>query len=232
MSSSSPQPSQDLLELVPDIVFEYRFVPHPGFVYVTPSVTAVVGYTPEEHYADPELGRRLVHPDDRPLLEAILGDPDESKVHHLRWLARSGEQVTTAQRLRALRDADGTLTGIVGVCRPVEAGTPSWRLAVGDLKLDLTTQRVSLDGRTERLTPRESQVLAVLGSARRAVTRREIVERLWGAYHASGERMVEVHISNLRKKLEADPHHPDRLLTVRGIGYRLADPVDAPHDDP
>ena len=53
MSSFSPKSSHALLELLPDIVFEYRFVPSPGFVYVTPSVTAIVGYTPEEHYADP-----------------------------------------------------------------------------------------------------------------------------------------------------------------------------------
>src|ERR671933_242536 len=74
-----PAAERRLLEQVPDLVYRYRLQPDPGFEYVSPSSTAVIGYTPEEHYADPELGWRIVHPDDRPLhdddgnLVAIVG---------------------------------------------------------------------------------------------------------------------------------------------------------------
>jgi len=61
----------------------------------------------------------------------------------------------------------------------------------------------------------------MLASTSQAVTRRELVERLWGTYHESGERAVEVHMSNLRKKLAAAPSASLRLVTLRGVGYRL-----------
>ena len=214
--------STALLDLVPDIIFEYRLVPEPGFVYVTPSVTAIVGYSPDEHYADPQLGRRIVHPDDLPLLDEIASGPDEDAVYCIRWQARSGAEVKTAQRLRAVRDQAGTLVGIVGVCRPVDTGRPEWVVDFGAVRVDLASHRASVDGREMRLTPSEYQILALLASASEPVTKRDIVERLWGEYHSSGEHAVEVHVSNLRKKLEPDPDSPRRLVTVRGEGYRLA----------
>ena len=214
-------PSAELLELVPDIVYEFRLVPHPGFVYVSPSVTTVTGYTPDEHYADPELGRRIAHPDDLGRLASMMTDPDEQQVYVIRWRTKAGGQITTAQRLRLVRDEHGAVVSLVGVCRPLAAGEPDWRLRFGDLQLDLVSNQATIAGRTVSLTPSEQQILAVLASADRTVPRRELVERLWGAYQHSGERTVEVHVSNLRKKLEADARRPLRVVTVRGVGYRL-----------
>jgi PAS fold len=54
------------------MVFRYRLVPPRGFEYVSPSVTALTGYTPAEYYADPELAFKLVHPEDHHVLQAIL----------------------------------------------------------------------------------------------------------------------------------------------------------------
>jgi PAS domain S-box-containing protein len=61
-----------LAENAKDIIYRYRLKPTPGFEYVSPSVTDLTGYTPEDHYADPELGLKLVHPDDKHILEAFL----------------------------------------------------------------------------------------------------------------------------------------------------------------
>ena len=71
-----------------DLVYRYRFLPTPGFEYVSPSSIAITGYTPEEHYADPDLGFKRVHPEDRHLLEDSFRSPEEPLV--LRWYRKDG----------------------------------------------------------------------------------------------------------------------------------------------
>ena len=61
-----------------DLFYRYRFRPTPGFEYVSPSSTAITGYSPEEHYADPDLGLKRVHPEDKHLLEGS-GDSPKSR---------------------------------------------------------------------------------------------------------------------------------------------------------
>jgi len=93
---------------------------------------------------------------------------------------------------------------------------------VGDLRLDLEHQRALIAGRPVHLTPSELRLLSLLAEEPgRARTRREIVEHLWEAEPVGGERMCDTHVRNLRLKIERDPSRPDRLLTVRGIGYAL-----------
>jgi PAS domain-containing protein len=70
-----------------DLVYRYRFGPKPGFEYISPSSIAITGYTPEEHYADPELGLRHLHPDDRHLLDGAVRSPEEPLV--LRWYRKT-----------------------------------------------------------------------------------------------------------------------------------------------
>ncbi len=65
-----------LMENASDIIFRYEFRPEPRFTYVSPAVTAITGYTPAEYYADPDLDRKLVHPDDHPQLEQIYHSPE------------------------------------------------------------------------------------------------------------------------------------------------------------
>jgi DNA-binding response OmpR family regulator len=55
----------------------------------------------------------------------------------------------------------------------------------------------------------------------RVFTRDEIVRHLWESDFAGDRRAIDVHISNLRRKLETDPRNPRRLVTVRGVGYKL-----------
>lgn len=59
-----------LAENAPDLIYRYELTPKRGFTYVSPAATVITGYTPEEHYADPDLGFKLIHPDDRRRLEA------------------------------------------------------------------------------------------------------------------------------------------------------------------
>jgi two-component system response regulator RegX3 len=93
---------------------------------------------------------------------------------------------------------------------------------VGALTLDLTRQTLSVGGRPVEVTPSEFRLLALLaGEPERAFTRGEIVEHLWRSTYVSAARTCDVHVKNLRRKIERDPSRPERLVTVRGIGYML-----------
>jgi len=216
-----PPPERAVLENVPDLVYRYRFRPTPGFDYVSPSSTAVVGYTPEEHYADPELGRRIVRPEDLPILMDAIEHPDPGAVYRIRWRHKDGRELTTEQRLRPIHGRDGALVAVVGVCRPVSSETSERIVSAGDLTVDLAAARAFVGARRIDLTASEHRLLALLASVDREVSREELVEHLWGSYHHGGERTVQVHVSNLRRKLDPDGAQPARIETVRGVGYRL-----------
>ena len=217
----SPALLAALVERVPDIVWRYRLVPKPGFEYVSPSVFALTGYTPAEHYADPDLGRKIVHPDDLPRMEAAMANPEDRKALVLRWRHKAGLELTTEHRIVAIRDAGGELVALEGVGRPVVNGQRRFELATGDLVLDLATHRVLVADRVVELTPSEHRILVLLASSDGPVTSPEIVARLWGEDHPAGPRVVQVHMSNLRRKIEDDPSRPRRLVTHRGMGYEL-----------
>jgi two-component system response regulator RegX3 len=90
------------------------------------------------------------------------------------------------------------------------------------LRLDLAAQTAEVDGRRVRLTPSEVKILAMLSDdPGHVVSRTELMRHLWGSDYVGDEHACEVHISNLRRKIEADPARPRRLVTVRGEGYKL-----------
>ncbi|HEY4347166.1 MAG TPA: response regulator transcription factor [Gaiellaceae bacterium] len=95
-------------------------------------------------------------------------------------------------------------------------------LRVGALIVDLGRHRVEIDGRAVHLTPTEFRLVELLASqAGKVVTRKEIALHLWHTQSGVDPRSVDVHIRNIRKKIEADPGHPTRLANVRGVGYQL-----------
>jgi len=94
--------------------------------------------------------------------------------------------------------------------------------AFGGLRIDLTMHAVEIDGKPIHLTPSEFRLLALLAATPgRVRTRREIMQHLWQSSYVGDERACDVHVSNLRRKIEPDPAKPTRLVTVRGVGYRL-----------
>ncbi len=109
-----------LAENAEDIIFRYQLKPNPGFDYVSPSVTAVTGYTPEEHYADPKIGLKTVHPDDRHLIYDVVYAPESfSGPLTLRFRRKSGELIWVEQHNKPIYDAEGDLVAIEGVARDV-----------------------------------------------------------------------------------------------------------------
>jgi DNA-binding response OmpR family regulator len=94
---------------------------------------------------------------------------------------------------------------------------------VGGLQLDLRQHTATIDGRAVELTPSELKLLALLADdPGRAYSRRELMQHLWDSPHVGDLRACDAHITNLRKKLERDPSQPERIVTVRGVGYKLA----------
>jgi DNA-binding response OmpR family regulator len=96
------------------------------------------------------------------------------------------------------------------------------RLVVGDMVIDPAAHTVTLGGRSLDLPPREFDLLHVLAiEAGHVVSVDDLLARVWGAEYAGESQVVYVHIRWLREKIEEDPHHPRRILTVRGVGYKL-----------
>jgi PAS domain S-box-containing protein len=109
-----------LAENAPDMIYRIKLAPERRFSYVSPAATAITGYTPEEHYADPDLGFKLVHPDDRHLLESVArGKVSSDAPLTLRWVRKDGSVIWTEQRNVSVHDADGNLIAIEGIARDV-----------------------------------------------------------------------------------------------------------------
>jgi DNA-binding response OmpR family regulator len=95
-------------------------------------------------------------------------------------------------------------------------------LRVGDLELDRGSYRVTLAGEHIELTRSEFDLLAALmEQPGRVFTRLELLDHVQGEAYAAYERTIDVHIKNLRAKIEDDPRNPRYIETVYGVGYRL-----------
>jgi DNA-binding response OmpR family regulator len=96
-------------------------------------------------------------------------------------------------------------------------------LRAADVTLDRTRRLVTVDARPVDLTPSEFDLLAAfLAAPGRAFTRAELLDRLQGDAYDGYERTIDVHIRNLRTKIEPDPSKPRYVETVYGVGYRFA----------
>jgi DNA-binding response OmpR family regulator len=105
--------------------------------------------------------------------------------------------------------------------RPVESAD---LIRVGELQLDVPRMRTEVAGTSVDLTPTEFTLLATLArQPGRIFTRSQLLDALHGVAFESYERAIDSHIKNLRRKLEPDPGQPRYVLTVYGVGYRLAD---------
>ncbi|MER3399559.1 MAG: DNA-binding response regulator [Thermoflexus sp.] len=122
-------------------------------------------------------------------------------------------------------DTDVLIARIRAVLRRASAASPSRvaaPLVVGDLTIDPAGRTVTVAGRPVALTPREFDLLYTLATApNRVFTTNELLTQVWGAEYAGQPETLYVHIRWLREKIEEDPDHPRRIVTVRGVGYKL-----------
>jgi len=97
-------------------------------------------------------------------------------------------------------------------------------LAGGPVRMDVSRHDVAIGGSTVALPPKEFELLeAFLRRKGRLLTRDFLIEEVWGSDYFGDTRTLDVHVKRLRRKLEADPHHPVHLLTVRGLGYKFVE---------
>ncbi|HQE91446.1 MAG TPA: response regulator transcription factor [Anaerolineae bacterium] len=125
-------------------------------------------------------------------------------------------------------DIDVLLARIKAVLRRTGSSLPLLPafnpLVVGDLVIDPAAHTVAVAGKTINLAPREFDLLVVLAQETgRVLSVDELLTRVWGAEYVGEPQVVYVHIRWLREKLEADPPHPRRIVTVRGVGYKLVE---------
>ncbi|UYN91357.1 MAG: response regulator transcription factor [Anaerolineales bacterium] len=103
-----------------------------------------------------------------------------------------------------------------------QASSATQQLVSGNLAIDETRHEVTLDGKVLDLKPKEHELLLFLMQNRgRAYTREQLLEKVWGWEFSGGSRTVDVHVRWLRARIEADAENPQRIITVRGVGYRF-----------
>ncbi|MDI3258049.1 MAG: response regulator transcription factor [Kyrpidia sp.] len=104
--------------------------------------------------------------------------------------------------------------------KPARAGSSEKEIRVGDMVIWPQEYRVEVGGRPVQLTAREFTLLSVMASKPgRVWTRDELLDRVWGYTYAGDTRIVDVMVSHLRDKIEANPRKPRYIITVRGVGY-------------
>jgi len=124
------------------------------------------------------------------------------------FLARVKAQLRRVRLIREELDTDTTQSREI--------------LHFGNLTLDLTRREILLDNKPVAVKPKEFDLLLFLARHRGQVLSRELIlERVWGWEFSGGSRTVDVHIRWLREKIEPNPALPERIVTVRGAGYRF-----------
>jgi len=94
--------------------------------------------------------------------------------------------------------------------------------SVGGLRLDVARHTATVDDKPILLTRSEFRLVALLASQPGTpFSREQLIQHLWESDFVGDRRAIDVHVSNLRRKLEQDPRRPRRLMTVRGVGYKL-----------
>jgi two-component system response regulator RegX3 len=93
---------------------------------------------------------------------------------------------------------------------------------VGSVRMDVERHSVAVDGREVNMPLKEFELLELLlRNAGRVLTRGQLIDRVWGSDYFGDTKTLDVHIKRIRSKIEQNPSEPERLVTVRGLGYRF-----------
>jgi DNA-binding response OmpR family regulator len=163
-----------------------------------------------------DVARSLRRDGDLPIIMLTARDDETDKVIGLELGA--DDYVTKPFSPREL------VARVRAVLRRRDRDTPDEVLRAGALTLDVPRMRVEVDGRPVELTATEFSLLASMArQPGRVFTRSQLLDAIHGVAFESYERAIDAHVKNIRRKIESDPHDPRHLLTVYGVGYRLAD---------
>jgi two-component system response regulator RegX3 len=165
-----------------------------------------------------EVCKRLRAESDVPIIMLTARDAEIDRVIGLEigaddYVTKPFSNAELASRVRALlrrRELDRA------------AAMPASVLAIGGIEIDMLKHEVTVDGSPASLTPSEFKLLSLLARhLGHPLSRAQIMEELWQSSFVGSARACDAHVANLRKKIERDPAHPSRLLTVREVGYKL-----------
>ena len=160
-----------------------------------------------------EVCRRVRERSDVPILMVTARDAEVDRVIGLD--AGADDYVTKPFSMPEL------VSRIRAILRRRDLDRGAARRRVGDVELDLARHEARAAGERVRLTPTEFKLLALLASQDRPFSRREIMQHLWESDYVGDVRAADVHVANIRRKL-GDAGAADQVVTVRGVGYRLA----------
>jgi DNA-binding response OmpR family regulator len=133
------------------------------------------------------------------------------------------DYITKPFSIREFRSRVRALLRRAGTAHRGSAPTES--MTAGSLSLDPDRRSATLDGEALDLTYVEFELLRTLvAQPGKVFSRRALLQSIWGDSAYREPRTIDVHVRHLREKLERDPSEPERILTVRGAGYRLQEP--------
>lgn len=169
-----------------------------------------------------EICRQLRKDMHLPILMLTARDEEVDKILGLELGA--DDYLTKPFSMRELIARVHALLRRASISVPAPAGPtgPAQILQSGDLTIDLTRREVLRGGTPIPLKPKEFDLLVYFFRHKgQALSREQILEQVWGWDYVGGSRTVDVHVRWLRGKIEPDPSHPTRIVTVRGVGYRF-----------
>ncbi len=133
------------------------------------------------------------------------------------------DYVAKPYRVRELVARMRTVLRRSGV-RRTAAGSGA-ELSIGDVTVDRDRHEVTVRGQPARLPLKEFELLALLmENAGFVVTRQTLIDRVWGFDYVGNTKTLDVHIKRLRSRIERDPAEPERIVTIRGLGYKYSAP--------
>ena len=161
---------------------------------------------------------QIVHREQK--LPVIMLTAKASEEHKLLGLGRGADDYLT--KPFSPRELVARVRVVLRRCYPETADEPKDEICVGDLKADFLSHEVWLQGKRVDLTPREFRLLETLmRRPGRVFSRQELVDRVLGQNFEGGDRTIDVHMMNLRKKIELHPNDPVYLQTIYGVGYKF-----------
>jgi DNA-binding response OmpR family regulator len=166
-----------------------------------------------------EVCKRLRAESSVPIIMLTARDDELDKVLGLELGA--DDYITKPFSIREFRSRVKALLRRAAAPRPGERSSDEV-IEQGELRIDVPRRTVEVRGQEVQLTFVEFELLRVLAAAPgRVFSRRQLLERLRGGADYREPRTIDVHVRHLREKIEADPHIPELILTVRGVGYRF-----------
>lgn len=166
-----------------------------------------------------EICRRLRTRSDVPIIMLTARDGEVDRVVGLElgaddYITKPFSSRELIARIRAvLRRTGGS--DKIDLDAPAEAG---------GVRVDRARHEVEVDGARVDLPPKEFDLLAVLvENAGRVLTRHQLIDEVWGSDYVGDTKTLDVHIRRVRQRIERDPHDPERIQTIRGVGYKFSD---------